>query len=83
MGVNRIFSALRIRKKCGIKIETHDEQYWPLCSREFLQSFQPNFEKIARPNFGFFQIFIVGQIKPQHPLLLHLLISISQCSNTY
>jgi hypothetical protein len=67
--------ALKIGKKCGIKIETRDEQYWLLCNREFLQSFQQEFKKIARPNFGLFQTFILLQNKTQQPILLYLLIS--------
>jgi hypothetical protein len=55
-GINHIFLTPRVGEKCGIKIEAQDGQYWPLCSRELLQSFQPDFEKIARSNFGFFQI---------------------------
>jgi hypothetical protein len=56
-----IHLSIESREKVWDKIETHDEQYWPLCSREFLQCFQPKFEKMARPNFGFFQIFILLQ----------------------
>jgi hypothetical protein len=73
MDVNHILLTSRIGKMCGIKIETQNEQYWPLCSREFLEYFQPKIERMARPNFGFFQIFILLQIQPQQPILLHLL----------